>query len=323
MNKKKFYRDFCKTEKSINLFSKPDWLDVVVGSDNWDVSVVFDKYGNLVASMPYYIKKFFFYKIINIPQFTPKLGPWIKNYKLNSLSKNHRYMQSLIDQLPNFSYFYQNWDYDIDMWLPFYWSGYHQQVSYSFIFDDLTNLTNIYNTFSSACKRQIKKAKRNKIKVVETDDLKRFLILQDKTFHRQNRYNPVSDDNFYKLDKYLKKVQKRKIFISQDHLGNDHAGIYLVWDKKSAYYLAGGGDPKFRNSGAGNLCMWHSIQFSSTVSEKFDFEGSMIKNINNFFSNFGGVQRQYFTIWKSNSIIISFLLYIKMKLKSKFIINKS
>jgi lipid II:glycine glycyltransferase (peptidoglycan interpeptide bridge formation enzyme) len=320
MNKKDIYRNFSKKEKSLNFFSRAEWLDTVAGNE-WDVSLVINDAGEVVASMPYILKKFFFFKIIVMPQLTPKLGPWIKNYILNSSSKNNKYLEILIDQLPRFSFFNQNWDYAYKFWLPFYWRGYDQTTYYSYVLNDLTNLELLYNNFSSACKRQIKKAIKNKVNVIESNDLKRFIALQDKTFFRQKRISTIKDNYFFELDSYLNKKGKRKIFIAQDKLGNDLAAVYLVWDENCSYYLAGGGDSKFRNSGAGNLCMWHAIKFASSVSKIFDFEGSMIKNINKYFSTFGAVQKEYFSVRKSNSIFISLLFYIKTKIKSKFIIS--
>ena len=58
----------------------------------------------------------------------------------------------------------------------------------------------------------------------------------------------------------------------------------------------GGGDPEFRNSGATSLLMWNAIQFASTVSQIFDFEGSMIESVERFFRGFGAVQTPYFSI---------------------------
>jgi len=42
--------------------------------------------------------------------------------------------------------------------------------------------------------------------------------------------------------------------------------------------------------------MWHAIQFASTVSTIFDFEGSMIEPVERFFRGFGAVQTPYFSL---------------------------
>ena len=52
--------------------------------------------------------------------------------------------------------------------------------------------------------------------------------------------------------------------------------------------MLGGTDIRFRSSGAQSLVLWKAIQHASTVSSVFDFEGSMVEGIENFFRQFGG-----------------------------------
>ena len=56
MNNKEKYKDFCKKEKNITIFSQYWWLDAVCGKDGWDV-VLAEKGGNIYASMPYMLYK--------------------------------------------------------------------------------------------------------------------------------------------------------------------------------------------------------------------------------------------------------------------------
>jgi hypothetical protein len=93
----------------------------------------------------------------------------------------------------------------------------------------------------------------------------------------------------------------RRIFVARDPAGRPHAGVYLVWDEGSAYYLMGGGDPEVRGSGATSLCLWHAIRFASTVTASFDFEGSMIEPVERLFRAFGAEQTPYFAVSRINS----------------------
>ena len=89
--------------------------------------------------------------------------------------------------------------------------------------------------------------------------------------------------------------------------------MFIVWDKKTAYYLAGAGSGIKINSGAIPLLLWHSIKFSSSVTREFNFEGSMIRPIEYFFRGFGGKLTPYYEITKINSNIIN--LYKKLSFK--------
>ena len=77
-----------------------------------------------------------------------------------------------------------------------------------------------------------------------------------------------------------------------------------MWDENSAYYLMGGGDPDLRNSGAASLVLWEAIKHASTVTGKFDFEGSMNESIERFFRGFGGRQELAFNVSKTNSKLL-------------------
>ena len=130
-------------------------------------------------------------------------------------------------------------------------------------------------------------------------------------FDRQGVSIPYSDEYVRKLDRAAGARNSRKIFIAEDDSGRRHAGIYLVWDAKSAYYLMGGGDPNLRNSGATSLCMWEAIKFAATVTDQFDFEGSMIEPVERFFRAFGAVQTPYFSVSKISSAVLQTAVFLK------------
>ena len=117
-----------------------------------------------------------------------------------------------------------------------------------------------------------------------------------------------------KIDQACSKRNCRKIFFARDLQNRTHAALYLIWDENSAYYLMGGSDPALRNSGANSLLMWEAIQFASTVTNKFDFEGSMIEPIERFFRSFGAKQIPYSYISKG-SFLIKNLIFLRKKLE--------
>ena len=71
-----------------------------------------------------------------------------------------------------------------------------------------------------------------------------------------------------------------------DKEGNVHASAFFLYDNKTCYYLMAGADPKYRNGGAQSLLLYEGIKFAQTVSENFDFEGSVIEGIEKFFRGF-------------------------------------
>ena len=91
-----------------------------------------------------------------------------------------------------------------------------------------------------------------------------------------------------------------------DNTGNIHSALYLTWDKMSSYVHLVGEDPKFRNSGAGILLIKEAIKYTQQELglDKFDFEGSMIKNVEKVRRGCGGRQKAYLSISKTNSKLL-------------------
>jgi len=307
MPKKEQYREFCATETAVPIFSRAWWLDTLCGENNWDVCLI-EKGGRIVASMPYSIQKKYGFTLVSQPPLTQTIGPWLRPSKkkyTKKLGEQKDLLQALIDQLPPFDYFSQNWHYSNTNWLPFRWRGFQQTTYYTYILPDLTNEHQLWAGLRENIRTDIRKAE-NRFNLHVRDDLgmEAFLPLNRMTFTRQGRRLPYPENVIRRLDTACRAHKCRKIFIAEDAEGRHHAGMYIVWDENSAYYLMGGGDPDLRNSGATSLCMWHGIRYAATVTKQFDFEGSMIEAVERFFRAFGAVQTPYFHITKINSPLL-------------------
>ncbi|HAV29675.1 MAG TPA: methicillin resistance protein, partial [Saprospirales bacterium] len=79
------------------------------------------------------------------------------------------------------------------------------------------------------------------------------------------------------------------------------AGAYIVRDNHTAYNLMLGTDPNHRHSRAAEILLWDVIQEMSQYVDRFDFEGSMIEGVSQFFKAFGGKQQPYSVISKSKN----------------------
>ena len=94
-----------------------------------------------------------------------------------------------------------------------------------------------------------------------------------------------------------------RIWCAVDGTGKWAAAIFVAWDVKTAYYIIGGKDDAFGNSGAMSLLFWNSFQFLKDKVKRFDFEGSMIKGVENYFRSFGSSQHMFFEITSSRSLL--------------------
>ena len=246
--------------------------------------------------------------LLTMPPLTQTLGPWFKESKgkyAKILATQKDYMHALIDEMPKFALYSQSWHYQNTNWLPFYWRNFTQKTYYTYILPDLSDEKKLWSGLQGNIRSDIRKAKeRYNLRVRDHLSLDEFLHLNRLTFERQGKKPPYSDELIKNIDKACMNHKCRKICIAQDDKGRLHAGVYIIWDENSAYYLLGGGDPELRNSGATSLCLWTAICHAADVTKKFNFEGSMIEPIERFFRAFGALQKPYFFISKTSSRLI-------------------
>jgi hypothetical protein len=302
LSKDKF-RNLCQKEITLPLFLRDWWLDTVCGVDGWDVAIA-TRDNQIVGALPYSIKTDDEKVTLSTPQETKFLGPWVKDTGARyakALTKEKKILEELITDLPHFHNYSQNWHHKATNWLPFLWNNFKQTTFYTYIIDDLTNIDFLWNETLENVKTDIRKAKTKfELTVSDMHSIKDFIRLNNLTFERQGKKPPYEEDFVLLINEECIKRNCGKCFFAEDKEGNLHSAVYIVWDENSAYYLWGGSDPQFRNSGANSYCLWEAIKFSASVTKAFDFEGSMIKPFEKFFRAFGGKLTPYFNVYKKN-----------------------
>lgn len=279
-----------------SIFQEAWWLDAVAPG-RWEVVEVRDG-GGLKAWMPLvFMDAPGGLKRCDTPPLTQTLGPWLapqatpKYWK--ALGKHQSVLGTLIEQLPQVDLFRQNLHWSVPTAMPFAQAGYDLRLAYTYVIEDLSRA---WDTLSDERRRVIRRA-REKLEVVETDDPEQFWRLNMLTYARRGVRPPYSRELFFRLDAACAANDARRIFLARDE-NDDHAAVYLVHNKQSAWYLAGGADPALTRAGGTSLALWHAIEFAAQHSQVFDFEGSMMPGIEHFFRSFGGTQMPYVGVSK-------------------------
>lgn len=285
-----------------SLFQQPWWLDAVAPG-SWD-EITINKGAETLLRFPYVIEKKKGFTLMTMPGITQTLGPWMppmNGRHSSQLSLQKELMTELIRRLPPHDGFYQRFHYSITNWLPFYWHGFSQTTRYTYVLEDLSDLDNVWEAMKSNIRNKIRKAEKTGVKVVDTDDIETFLDLNELTFRRQAMPMPYPRELVRRLNSACAARDARKIYITYGPDGRPQTGLFCVYDERSMYNLLQGGDSALRGSGANALAMWESIKFASKVTRTYDFEGSMLEPVEEFFRSFGAVQRPYFEISRTTS----------------------
>lgn len=299
------FRDFCTHEKSLPLFMTYDWLKMVSG-DNWDI-VLEEKNGEITGVLPFVTRKKWGLIFIDQPPLTPYGGIWIKypdgQKYATRLSYEKEVYTSLLDKLPPCDSFVQKFYPGFTNWLPLYWKGYKQTTAYTYIIEDLTDLSRIFSEFKENVRREIRKAEKN-ITIHNALDAGQLYAHKVKTYNATGQSLNIPLEYVNNIVDFVSRKKSGELLEARDENGNVHASAIFVWDNKTTYYLFGSSNPENKNSGAMSLLMWEAIKRSFAKSVQFNFEGSMIEEVERFFRGFGARQVPYFIIRKTNSKIL-------------------
>ena len=299
---KERYKILCEKEKTIPLFSQYWWMNAVCKEDEWDVFLIGDNL-DIIASMVYFIKGDTKGKLITKAMITQNNGIWIKYPENQKITSKLDYEEKIINKvcdfiesLPIYKY-EQQYHYNFTNWLPFFWRYYKEITRYTYVIEKEKSMEIIRSNYSSNARKNIKKAEKNLI-VQEINDLEKFYYINELSFRRQEKNIPYSFEFFKNLYEKCNKRNCCKLLCAIDSEKNIHSVAMIVWDEDSVYYLLNGTDPEFKNYQGNALLIDRSIEIAHELGKKFDFEGSVIKGIEQSFRQYGGIPKPYFRIYK-------------------------
>lgn len=309
MTNKDVYKYWCESHPEIPLFLQHKWMETVAKPEQWDVALVGSE-NDVQAFMPYFKKRKLQFDIVTMPPLTPYMGPWLHypegQKPATRLSFEKKMYEQLIEQLPRTDKFIQYFHPEVTNWLPFYWKGFEQSTRYTYVIDDLSYPEMLFGNLQGNIRREIAKAQRS-LTVSEVLEVKTLHSIKLKDYADKGQEINYSEAYFNRIFDRLKADDACRVWVAHDRHGNAVASLLLVWDHDSAYYLAGAAHPEHKNSGAMSLLMWTAIVFASSVTGKFNFEGSMIEPVERFFRSFGAKQTPYFEIRKTDSKLLKLL----------------
>lgn len=302
MTDRERYQELCKRESTIPLFSQGWWLDTVCGMDSWGVYLI----GNgmdIKASLVYSLQKCCNGKSIGRILLTQNNGIWIKYPKAQGIIARQSYEEKIVNEICDFIEslglikYDQQFHYHFTNYLPFFWRYYKETTKYTYVIEDTSDMERVRLGYSSKLKNVLRKAEKY-LHIEEETDLEEFYRINKMSFERQGIEIPYSFEYFKKIYDACKERDSGMLLCARGEEGNTHSVAMLVWDKMSVYYLLNGTNPDLKQFQGNNLLIDYSIMEAHKRNLQFDFEGSVIKNVNHAFREFGGEPKPYFRITK-------------------------
>lgn len=310
MSDKEAYILFCEQTPALPLFLQPWWLDAVTIPDGkeWDVLLARNKQGGIEAVLPFVTGKKWGMRYVVTPQLTQYTGVWIKDIDGESaterLSREKRLQNDIIGQLEamRIAFFDVKFPLNYTYWSPFYWAGYRQETHYTYRIENLKDTEQVFAAFDITKQNKIHKAEKAGITVDFEMTADELYDLQCAQLDERGSKDVLSRALMRSIVEASCSRGQGLIARAKDQEGNTHAAVFVPWDRHCAYDLVTAIHPLFRSSGASTLMIWESIKQVSKQTQVWDFEGSMIENVESSFRQFGGIPVPYYEMYKKNKL---------------------
>lgn len=308
---KEKYTSICAAQGTV--FSTLKWLDIyddaltVYGIFNNDNKLIggFHVYKTKMAGMITHLKN---------PPFTPHIGLFYENQsgtKANALSFEKTISNCLAE-------FFNQLPYQIfTVALPsnctdtqsFIWTKFKVVPNYSYHLDLTLSEADLLKNLASDKRNSINKAEKDKVTVSLCSDRNVVKQMVENTYSRKAK---SLNENIVNKILFQFSSAENSFGYSASVNNTISALSYCIHDQHSAYYLLGGYDNQNKHQGAGVLALWNCILHAKKLGlKKFDFEGSMIPQVEKYFRGFGGDLVPYYTLNKANIVLETALKFVK------------
>jgi hypothetical protein len=298
------------------VFHQPEWLKLF--EDSIRIAGIFDNDHKIIGAFHYSLSRKIVLKHLKTTPFNPHCGLFYVNRttnKANALSFEKKLHQHIID------YLIQQKAHLITLAFPcettdsqpYFWNNFKVVPFYTYIIDLAQSESQLLASCSAQRRNDFKKAERDGVKVQLTHEYNEVLNLVLKTFNRKS-----ATINQSLLQKILFSFANSQNSFAYVAYLNNHpvAASFCIHDSRKAYYLLGGYDAQAGSSNAGALSLWNCILHAKQKGlQKFDFEGSMIEEVEKYMRGFGPELCPYYMM---NRALIPIEIGLKFLMRNRF-----
>jgi hypothetical protein len=279
------------------------WWLRATGSD-FRILGYWDDDGNLVGGIPLPYKKRAALTLYHSPQLTPYLGPIFDLTSVDKTADALLIMRDVGEQLAQAIRGYDSLIYTAGATAPdlqgFLWAGFHADLGYTFRIEAGTTVDQAFQQISRTHRQKLNKSAEYLIETA--DDVSVLSKISNQTFERQGIARPYSEDYLQCLWQEASRRNRGVIYTARDVHGTHAAALFIVYDYRSSYQIVSGVDMSVPNSPAGGLLTWRGICDALNAGRTFDFEGSGIRGVEQYYRRWGGQAHPVWHLKKTGSL---------------------
>jgi Acetyltransferase (GNAT) domain len=286
------------------------WLEATGGE--FKILGCWDKGGNLVGGIPLPFKRRAGFTLYYSPPLTPYLGPIFDLTVANNPIERLSVMRCCGERLARAIEGFDSLSYMAGAAAPdlqgFLWAGFRADLTYTF---RIGAGTTVDNAFQQIARTHRQKLKKHTQYIVESgDDVNALALLSNQTFERQGMARPFTESYLRSLWREVSKRGRGVVYTARDLGGQPAAALFVVNDNRTSYQIVSGVDMSSRNSPAGALLTWRAISDALNAGRIFDFEGSRIRGVEEYYRRWGGQAHPVWHLKKIGSLRASLANFV-------------
>jgi len=182
---------------------------------------------------------------------------------------------------------------------PLLWQGFKEKACYTYRIT-LSELNE--GMLHSSVRKQIAKARRENVQIVESDNLVDLLRMLEMSYGRRGRKVPFGQSYLETIFKRLAREGLARLFYAKNDEGEILSGRIVLESFNVVYDWVAGADPAYYESGATSFLLYTLIEESRKDHDVFDLMGANTPSVAVFKSNFGGQITPYYLTSKVGSV---------------------
>ena len=293
MTEKDTYRQWAEEQEDLPIFYRPWWLDAVCAGKDWDAMVFRNAQGHIVAAMPYLIRKRWWFTFVLMPQQTQLGGVW-----MTEAADPKQVAKEVAERIHamRLNYYYQH--YPLGSPLPHLLveEGFLVRERFTYRIEDTSDMETVLRHLNKNKSRQLQHAEKAGLKVDLTMSAEEFYRNHKRCLMQMGRSISYTREFLLVLERKTARHEQSQILAIRTAGGDLAAAVYLVWDKRSMYYLIPYYNPKYKDLGASAMLVMEAVRLAGEKGLIFDFEGSMVPGIAAHYHQFGSDPSLYCSV---------------------------
>ncbi len=309
--------DFVSRTETGTLFHTSTWMQVLGYQP--EITVVSNAQGNIVGGINLVLTRKFGFRAGHIPPYTPYFGPVIQDRVpgkslASAQGEEQEILSVLLRSLQDFPHVDFILHPDENRVLPYLWKGYTFSLRPTYMISGPPG----------EMLGRMKKTTRNRIRKLSKLELSADIVSSLSDTGSREFLDIVSRNSKKRhfnariklLEKIMSNLPSGNRFVTdlRTRDGNFLAGDLFVQDEKQVYYIAGAKSPSL--SGYLKDChlftLYKGILKTLEMQKRFDFEGSKIPGIADFFRSMGGELTLCHRVCRSKSLYFFSLRMLKL-----------